>query len=418
MSDVPPEVITEILSRLPVKSLLRFRCVSKSFKSLIDSPKFIKAHLKQQQEPNPNANLNLILEAHYKTDNLFSLEFTTNTSAQHHPKKLDHPLKQIYGPTQVLGSCRGLVYISNNMSDNGIWNPSTKRFRRLPVCKFDRAPCKQGPGMEQICQGFGYDRTDEDYKVVTIAQWYYPNELKVVSETMVYSLKFGGWKKVQDCPYMVLKEGNGTCATSAGGALYWMMQMELSLSYSRLVLVGLNLGTERFDEVPLPKNMGKPLTFNLAALNECLCLISGYGTCRNGKNLVLDHIDVWMMRGCGVEQSWVKLFTVEQLEGRQHFSYLRPIAYSVTGREVLLEMDKRKFLWFSLEKKSLKRAKVSGGLDTFDSFVTLGTLVPLYYGGGDEKDGKKGVEEQDDSGGVLFSLQRDEEYREDPSVYL
>lgn len=297
----------------------------------------------------------------------------------------------------MLGSCRGLVYISNNMSDNGIWNPSTKRFRRLPVCKFDRAPCKQGPGMEQICQGFGYDRTDEDYKVVTIAQWYYPNELKVVSETMVYSLKFGGWKKVQDCPYMVLKEGNGTCATSAGGALYWMMQMELSLSYSRLVLVGLNLGTERFDEVPLPKNMGKPLTFNLAALNECLCLISGYGTCRNGKNLVLDHIDVWMMRGCGVEQSWVKLFTVEQLEGRQHFSYLRPIAYSVTGREVLLEMDKRKFLWFSLEKKSLKHSKVSGGFDTFDSFVTLGTLVPLYYGGGDEKDGKKGVEEQDDS---------------------
>ncbi|XP_047261521.1 F-box protein CPR1 [Capsicum annuum] len=176
-----------------------------------------------------------------------------------------------------------------------------------------------------------------------------------------------------------------------------MMQMELSLSYSRLVLVGLNLGTERFDEVPLPKNMGKPLTFNLAALNECLCLISGYGTCRNGKNLVLDHIDVWMMRGCGVEQSWVKLFTVEQLEGRQHFSYLRPIAYSVTGREVLLEMDKRKFLWFSLEKKSLKHSKVSGGFDTFDSFVTLGTLVPLYYGGGDEKDGKKGVEEQDDS---------------------
>ncbi|PHT24844.1 hypothetical protein CQW23_35491 [Capsicum baccatum] len=81
-------------------------------------------------------------------------------------------------------------------------------------------------------------------------------------------------------------------------------------------------------------------------------------------------------------------------------------------------MDKRKFLWFSLEKKSLKHAKVSGGLDTFDSFVTLGTLVPLYYGGGDEKDGKKGVEERDDSGGVLFSLQRDEEYREDPSVYL
>ncbi|KAM3216273.1 hypothetical protein P3L10_025714 [Capsicum annuum] len=45
-SCIPHELIFEILKRLLAKSLMRFRCVSKSFASLISDPLFIEAHQK------------------------------------------------------------------------------------------------------------------------------------------------------------------------------------------------------------------------------------------------------------------------------------------------------------------------------------------------------------------------------------
>ncbi|PHU28874.1 hypothetical protein BC332_00967 [Capsicum chinense] len=339
MSDVPSEVINEILTRLPVKSLMKFRCISKSFKSRIDSPKFIEAQL-NQQTLKPNSDL-------------FSVDFNSicNGVSTQQPIELEHLLKQLHRPTQVLGSCYGLFFISNNLKYNVVvWNPSTKMFRRLPICPTkppSRTP--RGLGFVQICGSFGYDDSDNDYKVVRTTQSYHPyDQPSLVSEVMVYSLKLPMWKKDP-----------------------------LSRGIS-LTLVGFNLGSERFEEMSFPQNMGKPCRLNLTVLGECLCLILGYVSSTNTN--VLNHIDLWVMKAYGVKESWVKLFSVGQLEGVHYFRHLGPISYSMIGREVLLEINHRKFMWYYLEEKALNHVTISVGLDNFESFVGLGTLVPLYEG--------------------------------------
>ena len=42
--DLPDEIVLDILSKLPVKSLLRFRCVCKPWHSSIANPNFISTH--------------------------------------------------------------------------------------------------------------------------------------------------------------------------------------------------------------------------------------------------------------------------------------------------------------------------------------------------------------------------------------
>jgi len=49
LRELSVELVTEVLVRLPVKSLVRFRCVCKAWCSRITSPDFASLHLDRYQ---------------------------------------------------------------------------------------------------------------------------------------------------------------------------------------------------------------------------------------------------------------------------------------------------------------------------------------------------------------------------------
>lgn len=58
---LPDELIFEVLSFLPVRSLVRFRCVSKSWKTLISDSTFVKLHLHNSRSQTRNSSLLTII---------------------------------------------------------------------------------------------------------------------------------------------------------------------------------------------------------------------------------------------------------------------------------------------------------------------------------------------------------------------
>ncbi|KAF8414200.1 hypothetical protein HHK36_002200 [Tetracentron sinense] len=154
MSKLPSEIIVDILSRLPVKSLLRFRCVCKSWCAIVSDPHFVKMHLNRATEI---GNTNLILTSGAK---LYSLDCDE-------PTQFDLPFMTELLSIAVLGSCNGLVCLSDYANFGNIsyiWNPDTREYKKLP-----NPPSKDGRlifGFSIL--GFGHNAITDEFKLVRV----------------------------------------------------------------------------------------------------------------------------------------------------------------------------------------------------------------------------------------------------------
>ncbi|PHT29252.1 hypothetical protein CQW23_31124 [Capsicum baccatum] len=160
------EIVVDILSRLPVRSLLRFKCVSKIWMALISEPYFTMKHLKLAKN-NQNSPKILFLKDMF-TSHLSSLTPASLPLAQftENVQKLDW----LYGSKprncKIYCCCDGLVLVGVRKYDNIIhlmillWNPSTRESTVLRSTEFL-------PSEDYIC-GLGYDATSGDYMILKI----------------------------------------------------------------------------------------------------------------------------------------------------------------------------------------------------------------------------------------------------------
>ncbi|XAR70660.1 hypothetical protein NMG60_11027581 [Bertholletia excelsa] len=357
MSDLPEEVSADILSRLPVKSLLRFRCVSRNWCSLIDRPDFVKLHLNRSIKA--KANLCVIL----RDSHLYSVDFDSLHGAVHAAQMDHHPLWcQDYG-TEVWGSCNGLLCISNALDTLCIWNPSTRKSRKLPYASIEI------PNLSRYCEnriyGFGYDCASDDYKVVRIVVLKGLENDSFDYEVKVYSLKSNSWHRVEKFPtYPNIKRTAGVLASSA---LHWVVSSEPELDRVGLI-VAFDLKHEKFQLVPPPDFSDMNFFMNVQNLNGFLAVVCNY---------CLARVDIWVMKLYGLKESWTKLISVTQPGVIGSFQYVSPIAYSKSGEEILLEKDAKKLLWYDLKERKVKSVRIHGIEELLQVEMCMGSLVPI-----------------------------------------
>ncbi|KAK0596530.1 hypothetical protein LWI29_016521 [Acer saccharum] len=409
MSKVPLDVVTDMFYRLPVKTLLRFRCLSKVFCSLIDSPDFVKLHL--NHTVSTKTHLVLVLKGlHLYTADLDSLDEAT---------PFDHYPEYIWGVTEVFGSCNGLIALSNSEKDISLLNPATKQMFNLPVENVDlpKKDCFRG----FVFYGFGYDFVHDDYKIVRMVQFKKDKDddlgIFLDYEVKVYSLKTNSWRKVVNLPnylrllfqfYYHLLHRRGY-AVFASGVLHWVFprRAELGIGDS---LVGFDLGAEEFRVVPEPDygDLEQDFVLDVGTLEGCLCVICNYAR---------GVVDFWVMKEYGVKESWTKLFSIEQSRMTLKISFLKPLAYSKGSdggdEKILMELNNRKIVWFDLKRKRFKTVRINGGPDSFGTDIYVESLIPPSNGScrirgkkqqGEEEKKKQNKKKRDDFLSKGFNL--------------
>ncbi|KAK6142424.1 hypothetical protein DH2020_022772 [Rehmannia glutinosa] len=255
---LPPEIVEEILCKLFVKSLNRFRCVSKSWQSLISDHRFVRKHLSHAVQPDNLSQKALIL---------------------HNPAGS--------GNWKILASCDGLLCIRVDRSVY-IWNPCLKTYKKIN----DGSLCTW-------FFGFGYDSRRDDYKLCKLSYlWRHK-----ITETEVYSLGSGSWTKSDNFPQDYIPH----CSTSVfiNGSIHWLAFGEKTKSNS-FALISFDLSDNKYRDVPLPecwlKYPNNSLDVKLCVLKGMLCVLVEYW-----KSCFV----LWAMKDYYSDQkSWTKILDI------------------------------------------------------------------------------------------------------------
>ncbi|XP_074314814.1 F-box protein CPR1-like [Silene latifolia] len=345
---LPTEIIShEIFSKLPVKSLLRFKCVSKSFYALISSPEFVELHL--QESRSSDANRVLILAGKDRR-NLYSIDVDSPDSVTTIP--LPHSLGK-WRPREVsvVGSFDGLICVGLGVGKDNftrfkhvLINPSTRVFREIPYKH--TFVFSSILGYFRSSFGFGFDDLNRDFKFVKITEAdgidLLLNTVVKGREVMVYSSNKNTWKLAEmekDRVDSVTTEGqNGVLIKNH--LLHWVFLVPNSKHYR----IGCfdTLSEKWVRHVPLTEELfednKKFRMLSLRVINGCLCLYTG--------------TVVWMLKDYGAKESWVKLFHItDQFLRSRLFQFTRTVFCSSreSKDEVLVpKLNGKGLFWYDI----------------------------------------------------------------------
>ncbi|XP_065862507.1 F-box/kelch-repeat protein At3g06240-like [Euphorbia lathyris] len=252
MPKLPDELTVEIISRLPVKSLIRFKCVCKTWQSIISHPKFAKLQLTRSN----CLNHRLLLT----TCPPQSVDYEAFAV-----RKLTYPVIASGGSqdsyVQILGSCDGLVCLFDDNMIMFIWNPTTGDCRPLPNPNADFCGV--------LLHGIGYNYSTDDYGIVFAS---HSTANGIIIE--LYTLKTRIWRRIQDTDHLILETFKLGSGISWNGDLYWLSIKESGVSRVYTVIC-FDMVEEKFKEIlPLPDMDPDIVSVNLGMSESCLCLFS------------------------------------------------------------------------------------------------------------------------------------------------
>ncbi|CAN6932003.1 unnamed protein product [Brassica oleracea] len=299
--EIPNDVVMEeILARLPAKSLMRFKCVSKVWSSFISSRYFSNRFLTVPTRPRPRIYMCLQDSNDYSHSVTLSLAPDTTN-----PNRfvVDHNLTSPRVGGYVLQNLCGFMCYSF-INKPRIYNPATRQLVTLP------APIKSQTEEDAYGYYFGYDPVIDQYNVLWSTGVYVKDLGEIRSEHRVFVLKAGrkgSWKKASPTapdflPHIPAKRG-----MCIDGVIYYMGWT----GRYNLVLVSFHIRSRDFKMIQVPRRDGDEVLLRMK--NVSLIEYGGKVTIIDQTNLrEKGMLDLWAVEDAGNKNSWSRKTMVLQ----------------------------------------------------------------------------------------------------------
>ncbi|CAN1289233.1 F-box/kelch-repeat protein At3g06240 [Linum perenne] len=314
MSDnIPRDVLTEILLRLPVKSLLRFRSVSHSWNSLISSPAFVSLY---SGEHHSHRRLFINLGNYIQEDQRCTHEIVIfhpdESSFRTNQHRVPWPFSY-WGGYHLVGSCNGLlcIYFRGNRA-LCLWNPAIRKH--LTVEPPPMGLIKDNP--RNRFTAFMYGFAANEYKIATIEGSYLRQRFITYhgggSNMYVYELSKNSWRKKKTDPNWAMVATNGSGQVSYKGGVHWIGRDARELEENWLwKVIRFDVESESYREMGVPEGLSRngDMKFSLLTVTERMRLGLVQLEERNRIGGCCFWV-VWEMEDYGEVSSWKKKYSV------------------------------------------------------------------------------------------------------------
>lgn len=349
------DLLVEILKRLLNKTLCRFLCVCKSWKTLISSTLFISLHKSFTCSSTP-PNLKPYLRAY---GNYYDLYLPCDINPLYFPfETQDDPEGENFTFIMVIHIVVCISYSFKSSFDSTVlWNPSIHKDVTLPWLPFtvdletsksefleehegvDLTECIDQNGsylgaeayqyelefggteddfvhraeFESSVIGFGYDSSNNDFKVVRIwipMQLIEPYCKSLLPTYEVYSSRVGTWKSanseiLKSCAFFD-ESYTSESGCFINGMIHWIIAPPDNYGVPPVVLM-FDCESEEFKIVDLPREIFDLRNMEKTELMEYAGMLSVVADSRlNWQSTTF--LEMWVMEEHGVATTWKKLY--------------------------------------------------------------------------------------------------------------
>ncbi|KAL0312641.1 UNVERIFIED_CONTAM: putative F-box/LRR-repeat/kelch-repeat protein [Sesamum radiatum] len=346
LPELPPDILSEIFSRLPIKTLFTCRSVCKAFLNLT----FSDPPLNFLRSSDPAQSLIIQFgELNKPTTLIHLVDSELDTSFGSGERVLLKPMFQIpkypvkyfkkcrlYAGDEnkfvLVNSCNGLLYIAERgvCERSFVCNPITDEY--VTLVEFN-----EQNNQRKLTMGswFGFSPAENQYKVLRLFSTLTgkPWQIGFRQEfwAQVHVVGSDSWRYLEDKPLSEYLSWD-TCSVFLNGTINWLCKYpELSK-----FIIFFDFQKEKFGEILPPPSFRidqrlSKLSMSIGVLGGCLC--------------VSDHtqyFDIWVMKEYGCQESWKKEFTIDTTipTGEPLRGPLRPLQMLRDGKILLIWLER------------------------------------------------------------------------------